>query len=117
MNAAIKAKWVAALRSGEYQQGAGRLCDGTAFCCLGVLANLYIEETGDGCWNNATQYVFKDKDGFVEGTELPSAVMIWADLDIASPYVSTPHAQHDLITMNDAGVPFSKIADIIEEYL
>ena len=117
MNAAIKAKWVAALRSGEYQQGAGRLCDGTAFCCLGVLSNLYIEETGDGCWNSGKEYVFKDKDGFLEATELPSAVMIWADLDTSAPYVSTPAGQCDLISMNDAGTPFAKIADIIEEYL
>ena len=35
----MKKKWLAALRSGEYDQGQGRLCtvDNTAYCCLGVL--------------------------------------------------------------------------------
>lgn len=37
----VKAQWVAALRSGEYQQG--KLClrnKDNCYCCLGVLANL-----------------------------------------------------------------------------
>lgn len=39
MDADLKARWVAALRSGKYQQGVGRLFnkhEGT-YCCLGVL--------------------------------------------------------------------------------
>lgn len=44
MNQKLKAKWVAALRSGEYMQGAGRLkiVDGTrvTHCCLGVLCEV-----------------------------------------------------------------------------
>jgi len=46
MDAEIKAKWIAALRSGEYQQGSGALKiehhNGTVeHCCLGVLAELH----------------------------------------------------------------------------
>lgn len=41
MNAELKAKWVSALRSGEYEQTIGALRRGTAerfyYCCLGVL--------------------------------------------------------------------------------
>ncbi len=39
MDANLKAKWVAALRSGEYQQGDTYLANNAAgtFCCLGVL--------------------------------------------------------------------------------
>lgn len=33
----IKAKWIAALRSGKYQQTKGVLKDHGGFCCLGVL--------------------------------------------------------------------------------
>lgn len=118
MNAAIKAKWVTALRSGEYQQCTGKLCSGTGFCTLGVLADLYIQETGQGRWIAGNPYVqFSDASGFVEATELPSAVMIWAALDTAAPYVSTPNGQVDLIDATDAGVPFPKIAELIEEYL
>jgi hypothetical protein len=41
IDAKIKKKWVAALRSGKYPQGIGRLCssDGS-YCCLGVLADI-----------------------------------------------------------------------------
>lgn len=42
MNPEIKAKWVAALRSGKYKQGKNVLCRPSstgelAYCCLGVL--------------------------------------------------------------------------------
>lgn len=44
MDADLKAKWVAALRSGEYQQGQTRLKrtigDTAKYCCLGVLCDL-----------------------------------------------------------------------------
>jgi hypothetical protein len=45
MNAELKAKWVAALRSGEYKQVRGILQQGfgarlEGFCCLGVLCKV-----------------------------------------------------------------------------
>lgn len=36
MNKEWAEKWAAALRSGEYKQGTGRLRQGDRFCCLGV---------------------------------------------------------------------------------
>lgn len=40
MDANLKAKWIEALRSGEYEQGRGSLkCDGK-FCCLGVALDI-----------------------------------------------------------------------------
>lgn len=50
MNPEIKAKWVAALRSGDYEQGRGYLHRG-GFCCLGVACDLFIKETGRACWD------------------------------------------------------------------
>ena len=66
MNAKVKKLWVEALKSGEYFQGKGQLViepkdmgyaldikeaeaetGDTLFCCLGVLTNIYVEETGD----------------------------------------------------------------------
>ena len=48
MNRQIKDKWITALRSGEYNQdsdgGYLKTCDG--YCCLGVLCDLYVKETG-----------------------------------------------------------------------
>lgn len=37
MDAALKQKWVAALRSGKYKQHRGLLQDSGAYCCLGVM--------------------------------------------------------------------------------
>jgi hypothetical protein len=37
MDPNLKAKWVEALRSGEFNQTTGRLHDYEGFCCLGVL--------------------------------------------------------------------------------
>ena len=34
-------QWIAALRSGEYQQGRERLKDGDNFCCLGVACDIH----------------------------------------------------------------------------
>lgn len=42
MDAQLKAKWVEALRSGEFKQGQGRLhnTENDSYCCLGVLCKL-----------------------------------------------------------------------------
>ena len=53
MDAELKAKWIAALRSGEYKQGREQLnASNRAFCCLGVLCEVekfpkYSEDFGD----------------------------------------------------------------------
>ena len=44
MDQELKAKWVAALRSGEYEQGSDVLYRGGKFCCLGVLHKLVTGE-------------------------------------------------------------------------
>ena len=48
MDPTIKARWVAALRSGDYNQGHGRLHTKengiSSFCCLGVLCDLANKE-------------------------------------------------------------------------
>lgn len=53
MDKELKAKWVAALRSGEYKQGKGRLYDArsNAYCCYGVLRHIADpnDTRGDEC--------------------------------------------------------------------
>lgn len=54
MNPELKAKWVAALRSGEYEQTTGTLrdVDGHGFCCVGVLADVLDTAAWSGsCWH------------------------------------------------------------------
>lgn len=63
MDAIVKAKWTAALRSGEFEQGVGSLktLDGK-YCCLGVLAEVAGFEFGekDTPCCSAGNYIVKD---------------------------------------------------------
>lgn len=42
----FKKKWIAALRSGDYDQGKGALCrvtkEGAKYCCLGVAYEILL---------------------------------------------------------------------------
>lgn len=40
MKTEIKEKWLKALRSDDYQQTTGTLCDEKGYCCLGVLLDV-----------------------------------------------------------------------------
>lgn len=120
MNPEVKAKWVAALRSGEYKQAKGRLRDGDAYCCLGVLCDLHAKETGE--------YWQETVDGFrychLEQV-LPFPVRMWAGLCSDSPDVAV---DRPLTLLNDGRAAdgdapaqpahnFNQIADLIEKRL
>jgi hypothetical protein len=137
MDAAFKAQWIEALRSGNYVQGEGRLrMDaepdlGVAhqYCCLGVACDLRTDVTWDGVghavvdgaiWEpydendrylgDDERYVSGDDDSYYGGyTELPGVLL--ARLDLAD------DAEHTLIRMNDSGSSFEEIAKWIEENL
>lgn len=103
----VKEKWLAALRSGEYEQGDGQLCYNGKFCCLGVLNDVldlgYPE--GYGYLTDApraTRDRFKGKYGIDLGV---GALILPEDI------------QSELAHMNDHGRTFAEIADYIEEYL
>ena len=96
MDAEIKQKWLNALRSGEYKQGYGGLCDGTQFCCLGVLAHIqgmsreWLER------NSGSIYDF--------GQDGPAAWPAYDQAEILS-------------ESNDAGTSFLDLANYIEKRL
>jgi hypothetical protein len=49
----FKAKWIAALRSGEYKQGKDKLHHDGRFCCLGVgcvVAGIEVSQLGTYCY-------------------------------------------------------------------
>jgi hypothetical protein len=113
MNQEIKAKWVAALRSGEYVQGQRYLNGPDGFCCLGVLCDLYGKETGEKWFDEGG-----DGKRMLDGwTVPPLQVQKWADLgsDLGYTGVETPATDSvSLVDLNDSGLPFSQIADIIQ---
>lgn len=94
MTPELKAKWIAALRSGEYQQGRGRLrTDDNRFCCLGVLCAVTGREFIEA--DSTTGY-----QQLIEATELPYRV------------------SNKCIDMNDISrCSFMEIADYIESHL
>ena len=102
MNQELKAKWVAALRSGKYKQGKMRLRseNGEAYCCLGLLCEI---EGGmsDGEWE-IKRYSFD------VGTIL--------DAGLHSPGQDRSPAKI-LADMNDSGKTFAEIADHVEANL
>jgi len=124
MNQEIKAKWVAALKSGKYPQGAFKLNSRGSYCCLGVLCEI-AKEAGivDSRLNitNVTEY-FSTTDVYQgDDTILPRVVADWAGLETCSPDVdvtaSITAARRPLTTVNDRGVPFTEIAEMIDRSL
>lgn len=96
MDAALKAKWTQALRSGEFTQGSGQLRspNKAKHCCLGVLcvvAGLPITDDGES--------IVGYEDGYAPLREM----------------IGGEHTVFNLYSKNDDGTPFPAIADWIEE--
>jgi hypothetical protein len=104
----IRAKWVAALKSGEYSQTRGMLRRRDGFCCLGVLCDLAVKE---GIIPEPTLSVGNKIYSYdEEAGVLPVKVREWVGLsDVHGNYATS-----SLITDNDGGRSFNVIAEIIE---
>ena len=104
MNDELKAKWVAALRSGEYSQGTGYLRQArwNTFCCLGVLADTINPLD----WNGQTS------DG-------KGGAYLWRGMSFNLPSEIVSNDKQAILTnMNDIGwYSFDEIATYIEENL
>lgn len=117
MDQEIKAKWLQALRSGEYEQGEGFLkktgSDGkTKHCCLGVLCELGViaevtTQHKDGCCERNA--FLSTASGSPYTRFLPDTVATWADI--------RSETESALARMNDEGKSFAYIANYIEEHL
>lgn len=121
MNPDVKAKWVAAMKSGERKQGTRFLHFKDEFCCLGVLCDLAAKE-GKGEWiscGEGTNYAFRDELGEIEGHYLPESIVIWSGLKSKRGRLPHPiNRQFSLDGLNDkTGLSFKEIADIIEAQL
>lgn len=107
----FKAKWLAALRSGNYKQASGSLVrlhsdpQTAEFCCLGVACDI-VDPTA---WSDA-----------YNGDSRESLVRDWCDLSYDTtdsfPFID-PAASDFLATRNDSGATFEQIANWIEENL
>ena len=113
MNPEVKAKWVAALRSGEYKQTEGQLRDGNKFCCLGVLCNLHAQTFPSVAAKEKAVESYRGSTG-----ALPKTVRRWAGLksDIGA-FLAEDGFMSSLAELNDDGTSFKKLAKIIEAKL
>lgn len=104
MNPELKARWVEALRSGEYEQGYAKLrsTDDT-YCCLGVL---YDIDVGDWVRTKSEGYLVGDRYANNHVSQyLQSVDVNW-------------QASNKLVDMNDfERKTFAQIADWIEQNL
>jgi hypothetical protein len=106
MTPELKAKWITALRSGDYRQGIGALKreshnGGESFCCIGVLCEVggVEAEAGGGYW-------------FYDGSEIELSIELRERFGLTAAHQST------LIQLNDERRDsFAEIADYIEREL
>ncbi len=116
MDKKIKQLWIEALESGDYKQCKHRLRVGDEYCCLGVLCELAIkakiipEVESIGILDGTVQYRYN---GYT--ADLPATVVRWAGLNGPDPMISSE--EETLAGLNDDGMTFEKIADIIKENL
>jgi len=113
-------RWVKALRSGKYKQGASKLCQnpgaGIEHCCLGVLADIngYSKELIRG-------RAILDLPGMQEKCDIKSASgKIRDDINNISKTITVRSGTRkfmsvDLAHINDEGASFKAIATWIEK--
>ena len=115
-NKRVIKRWVEALRSGKYKQGAGQLRTGDSFCCLGVLCDLHSRTKDGSKWEgmNEPPNVLEFPVYLGEGAQLPSPVAVWAGLPSCNPSVEIRGKSHRLSHFNDNGKRFDTLANAIE---
>lgn len=125
MNPEAKELWLAALRSGKYEQGKYYLLQNRKYCCLGVLCDVARENgvelhTEVLKKRRATDRKFNQTTYFdTRSSQLPTKVQDWAGLDDSLPSVEVGGVSKRLDVLNDSDeqATFEWLADRIEESL
>jgi hypothetical protein len=120
----FKRDWVKALRSGEYKQGTGVLCQPNnpeydRFCCLGVAANLLIENGHRLKWEMGVgKYALIGKPnegGQASALTIEERVPKWLKDKLRGGSEEDDSFEGKLMWMNDSGKSFKRIATFIEK--
>jgi hypothetical protein len=103
-----KARWIEALRGGEYAQDRDALKTNKGYCCLGV----YCDISKTGRWEYNSSFDIGVKFRYIVGLKSSMSFL---------PYPLSQDVDHEavdmLIQLNDRGKSFGEIADWIEENL
>lgn len=115
MNREFADKWVAELRSGKWKQGKNALKvrkphEKTGYCCLGVaceISGIKPIKTDDGKWEYDGVYVV-----------LPDSIKKKIGIKIRSGgfYLGMGLGEQSLASLNDNGLTFNQIADVIDHF-
>lgn len=118
MKKEIKDLWVTALRSGKYQQGKDylRSSDNT-FCCLGVLCDILEPEA----WKRIDHDEDSEYCHHGANNILPAIIELKANMNTNNGMIIIEDPATDkqlmyLTNLNDSGMTFHQIADIIDRY-
>jgi hypothetical protein len=118
MNQDIREEWTRRLRSGEYEQGRALLCRVFAggrkeYCCWGVLCDMAVEDDVIAAELVGTTVIY----GPARARHMPPLqVLVWAGVPYMGDGYAVPAGIFDqLAEMNDVGVPFSEIANRIDD--
>ncbi len=134
MNFQVKKWWVEWLRDPANKQGNNSLLSNLGYCCLGGLCQIFKDKHPDNKLANwePTCHPSGKKTFLGQDEVLPKEVRDWAGLQTALGALVTitnelkekyqlqstfQEGRYTLVELNDAGVPFSVIADIIEAQL
>lgn len=117
MKPELKTKWIEALKSGKYKQAVGSLkvehpmTGEKAYCCLGVLCDISgIEfKSKKSYYGNPKTIQYTLDEEYIWSGMIPPSDLNKLGL--------TDSVAGTLAEKNDSGVPFTKIADYIEEHL
>lgn len=123
--------WLAALRSGEYDQQQAILKNGFGYCCLGVACDVYRKQTGKGNWIDTTDsrggFTFDTGDVYnnVENIGSISVRDFFGFDDPNGFYIPLFYLGGKGTTMHirltevndDLGMTFDEIADLVEKYI
>ena len=108
LNIPLIKRWVKWLRGGRYDQGRLRLCnnEGSAFCCLGVLADIQGARWKDDVDDSLFPIDPKT------GRKMAKTSVAYLGTKYSGGL--TADAQNALASLNDNHNSFAKIADFIE---
>ena len=117
MKKGIKERWIAALNSGDYEQGVGSLSKDNQYCCLGVLCDLAAKDGVITATNKHSGVTFSTYTSF-DGDDkyLPVSVQRWAGISSHNPTVYKD-TMITLANLNDQSYDFNVISQVIEAVL
>lgn len=115
MNKELKEKWVAALRSGKYEQGTGALRSvDNRYCCLGVLCEVMGIEAEQS--HKSLPYRYDGSIACLSNTIASRAGLSGLFARLKVPFTYKNEDYTDLAALNDkTDIGFEGIANIIEE--